>query len=104
MLHWLQLPFVYDDNKSIFENRRDSQDFFSCLTNIRCAIVEGGHRCEAASRTLQGYKLCDLIPLAHKVNEIDVPESSTLFRPVQTKIYYSQDNDVQLDGTLMQFL
>src|SRR5688572_33391691 len=45
---------------------------------------------------------CTYIPLVNKETKIDVPESRTLFRPVQTKIYYSQDNDVQLDGTLMQ--
>ena len=57
MMHRLQLPYVYEENKSFFENRHAFQDFFSCLTNIKCAVVEGGHRCEAASRTLQGYKV-----------------------------------------------
>ncbi len=52
MLHRLQFPYVYDNNKTLAQNRRDFQDFFSCLTNIRCAVVEGGHCCEAASRTL----------------------------------------------------
>ena len=52
MLDWLQFPYVYDVKKSLAENRRDFQDFFSCLTPIRCAVVEGGHRIEAASRVL----------------------------------------------------
>jgi len=52
MLHRLEIPFVYDKNKTLAQNRRDFQDFFSCLTNIRCAVVEGGHCCEAASWTL----------------------------------------------------
>jgi len=28
VLHQLQLPFVYDDNKTIAENRRDFKDLF----------------------------------------------------------------------------
>ena len=43
MLHRLQLPFKYDVNKTLFENRSDFRDFFSCLTNIRCAVIEGQH-------------------------------------------------------------
>src|SRR5688500_14465553 len=57
MIYRLELPFEYDDQKTLAENRRDFKDFFSCLTNIRCAVVEGGHRCEAACRSLQGYML-----------------------------------------------
>ena len=34
MLEQLQLPFVYDSNKSLAQNRHDFKDFFSCLTNI----------------------------------------------------------------------
>src|SRR5688572_26666170 len=56
MLHWLEFPYVYDNKKTLAQNRWDFQDFFSCLTHIRCAVVEEGHRCEDASRTLQGYE------------------------------------------------
>ena len=52
MLHWLEFPYVYDNKKTLAQNRRDFQDFFSCLTSIRCTVVEGGHCCEAASGTL----------------------------------------------------
>jgi len=31
MLHQLQLPFVYDDNKSLAQNRYDFKDFFHVL-------------------------------------------------------------------------
>ena len=77
MLHQLKLPFVYDEDKSLAQNRYDFKDFFSCLTNIICAVIEGGHRCEAASRILQGFCLGDSIPLEH--NEIKILETSTLF-------------------------
>ena len=49
MMKQLQFPFIYDDSKTIGQNRHDFKDFFSCLTNIRCAIVEGAHCCEAAN-------------------------------------------------------
>ena len=80
MIHQLQLPFIYEDKKTLAENRREFKDFFSCLTNIRCAVVEGGHCCEAASQILQGYLLGDSIPLQQ--TGIDVPPNSTLFEPV----------------------
>ena len=102
MLHRLQFPYIYDEDKTLAQNRRDFQDFFSCLSNIRCAVVEGGHRCDAASRTLQGYKMCDPLPL--KYNKISVPESSTLFRPVQTRVYYCQKKDSRLDETILKDL
>src|SRR5688500_15644357 len=57
MLHQFQFHFVYNKNKSLAQNRHDFKDFFSCMTNIQCAVVEGSHRCEAACRTLQGYQL-----------------------------------------------
>jgi hypothetical protein len=102
MIHGLQLPFIYEDKKTLAENRREFKDFFSCLTNIRCAVVEGGHRCEAASRILQGYLLGDSIPLQQ--TGIDVPPNSTLFKPVQTQVYYCQDDDVKLDAFVLKYL
>ena len=82
MLYQLQLLYVYNTKKSLAENRHDIQDFCSCLTSLRCAVVEGGHPCEAASCTLQGYKLCDPIQLVPKEKELKVLVTSTLFRPV----------------------
>jgi len=103
MLHRLQFPYVYDNNKTLAQNRRDFQDFFFCLTNIRCAVVEGGHCCEAASRTLQGYQLGEHIPLEHN-KELDVPESSTLFKHIQTQVYYSKNENKKLDETVLKYL
>jgi hypothetical protein len=102
MIHRLEFPYVYDDQKSLSENRRDFKDFFSCLTNIRCAVVEGGHCCEAACRNLQGYELHDLIPLQQK--SINVPSYSTLFKPVSTQVYFCQDKDKILDGSVLKYL
>ena len=65
-------------------------------------MVEGGHRCEAAARTLQGYQLGDTIPLEQKA--FDVSSKNTLFRPIQTQVFYCQDDDVKLDGTVLKFL
>ena len=103
MLDKLQFPFCYDDNKRLNENRRNFQDFFSCLTNIRCAVVEGGHRCEAASRILQGYKFCEHIPLNQNGYNV-VPESSTLFGKVPTVLYYCQDKDKLLNNQVLEYL
>ena len=102
MLYQLQLPFIYDIEMTLAENRREFKDFFSCLTNIRCAVVEGGHRCEAASRTLQGYLLGDSIPLQQA--GINVTKNNTLFKPVQTLVYYSQDENKNLDGSVLTYL
>src|SRR5687768_12638740 len=101
-LHQLQFPYVYNEDKTLAENRRKFQDFFSCLTNIGCAVVEGGHRCEAASRTLQGYLLEDSIPL--KQTHIDVPKNNTLYKPIQTQMYYCQDDNKKLDGAVLKYL
>src|SRR5688500_911681 len=78
------------------------QRFFSCLTNIRCAVVEGGHRCEAASQNLLGYQLGDPIPL--ELLAPPVPQTSTLFQQAQTVAYYSQDKDVPLDQRILDYL
>lgn len=103
MLHWLEIPYIYDNNKILAQNRCDFQDFFYCLTSIRCAVVEGGHHCEAASRTLWGYQLCELIPLEHN-KELDVPKSSTLFRTIWTQLYYCQDQNKKLDEIILKYL
>ena len=102
MLDQLQLPFIYDTNKTLPENRRDFKDFFSCLTKIRCAVVEGGHCCEAACRILQGYRLGDPVPLEQL--DIQVPENSTLFQQQQTVVYYSPDENLQLDERVLEYL
>ena len=102
MLYRLQLPFEYDDNKTLAKNRRDFKDFFSCLTNIRCAVVEGGHRCEAACRTLQGIQLGDHLPFEQK--DIVLPKCSTIFKPVLTQVYYNQGEDRKLDKSVLIWL
>ena len=95
MLNQLQFPFVYDDETSLAENRRQFKDFFSCLTNIRCAVVEGSHRCESSCRLLQGYPLGDPIPLVQR--NIELPVGCTLFKQVQTHVYYPKDENIVLD-------
>jgi hypothetical protein len=47
--------------------------------------------------------LCDHIPLEHNT-ELDVPESSTLFRPIQTQVYYCQDHNKKFDETVLKYL
>jgi hypothetical protein len=101
MLYQLQFPFLYNENKSLAENRRDFKDFFSCLTNIRCAVVEGSHRCEAACRSLQGYQLGDSIPLDH--HDIEVPPNSTLFNLTSTQVY-SQNSTMKLNTEVLEQL
>ena len=102
MLHQLQFPFVYDDTKSLAVNRHDFKDFFSCLTNIRCAVVEGGHHIEAASWTLQGYKLLDPIPLEQ--NNVELPENSTMFWKLPMQVYYPKDENQELDANVLEYL
>ena len=67
------------------------------MTKIRCAVVEGSHRCESSCRLLQGYPLGDPIPLVR--SNIDLPDGCTLFKPVQTHVYYPKDEDMVLDKT-----
>ena len=87
MLEQLDFPYEYNENKTLPQNRQEFKSFFSCLTNIRCAVVEGGHRIEAACRTLQGYKLGDPLPLKFD-KSLFVPASSTLFKPIPTRVFY----------------
>src|SRR5687767_1395997 len=96
MIHRLEFPYVNDDLKTLAENRRDFKDFFSYLTNIRCAIVEGGHRCEAACRMLQGYLIGDDMPLEY--HPVNIEPDSTLFRPTGIIVYHCQDVGVKLDN------
>src|SRR5687768_44438 len=48
MLSGLQFPFEYMQNKTLAENSCEFKDFFSFLTNNKCAVIEGAHHCEAA--------------------------------------------------------
>ena len=64
--------------------------------------MEGGHHCKAASQTLQGFQLGDFIPLTQ--NPLDVPLNSTLFKPVHTQVYFCQNDDVNLDKTVLKYL
>jgi hypothetical protein len=102
MLNQFQFPFVYNPNKSLAENRRDFKDFFSYLTNIRCSIVEGSHRCEAACRILQGYQLGDPVPLDH--HDVVVPDSSTLFKLIPTQVYYRRNTELKLNRDVLKYL
>src|SRR5687768_7947377 len=36
--------------------------------------------------------------------ELDVPDSSTLFRPIQTQVYYCQDHNKKFDETVLEYL
>ena len=36
--------------------------------------------------------------------ELDVPDSSTLFRPIQTQVYYCQDHNKKFDETVLKYL
>ena len=72
------------------------------MTKIRCAVVEGGHCCEAACRILQGYRLGDPVPLEQ--SNIEVPQNSTLFQLQQTVVYYSPNDNLQLDLTVLNHL
>ena len=73
-----------------------------CLTNIRCAVVEGSHRCEAACCTLQGYQLAAPIPLNHA--NIPIPPTSTLFKLTSTHVYNYKQKDLPLDENVLAYL
>ena len=47
--------------------------------------------------------MCDCIPLEHD-KELDVPDSSTLFRPIQTQLYYCQDQSKNFDEAVLKYL
>jgi hypothetical protein len=102
MLNRLQFPFEYNEKKTLAVNRQNFKDFFSCLTNVRCAVIEGAHRCEAASWTLQGYKLGDYIPLEY--HDISVPSTSTLFKRIMTEVYNYRNIKMKLDDTVLKRL
>ena len=104
MLHRLQLPFKYNEKKNLAVNRSYFRDFFSYLTNIRCAVVEGQHRCELAARILQGYKLGECIPLRNNDTDCSIPEKSTLFKQIQVVLYYCQNDEKMLDNTVVKYL
>src|SRR5688572_32613626 len=36
--------------------------------------------------------------------ELDVPESSTLFQPIQQQVYYCQDHNKKFDETVLKYL
>ena len=101
MLDKFNFPYEYDDGKHLTENRRLFKDFFSCLSNIRVAIVEGSHRCEATCRTLHGYQLGDPLPLKHL--EITIPETSTIFQPIDIVVYYPKDKNQKLDNDVLKY-
>jgi len=72
------------------------------LTIIRCAIVEGGHHCEAACWVLQGYEVGEPIPLEQK--GINLPQKGTLFTTVPTQVYYCLDDNLKLDQNVLKYL
>ena len=95
MIQKLQFPFVYDEEVDLAQNRHDFKDFFSCLTKIRCAVVEGSHCCESSCCLLQGYQLGDPIPLIWK--DIKISSKCTLFKHVLTHVYYPKEEAILLD-------
>ena len=65
------------------------------MTRIRCAVIEGSHCCKSASCLLQGYLLGDPIPM--KPYDFELPSGCTLFKPVQTHVYYPKDKSSLLN-------
>jgi len=61
------------------------------------------HWCEAACRTLYGYELGDSIPLQSNDNLI-VPSTSTLFKAIPTQVYICQNEDQELDTSILEDL
>ena len=99
MISQLQFPYAYNAKKTLGQNRRDFKDFFSCLTNIRCAVIEGSHCCEAACRILQDYMLGDDIPLEQFPQTL--PLTSTLFKTISTQVYYCERDGMQLNTDVL---
>lgn len=98
----LHFPYIYNEEQTHAQSRQDFKDFFSCLTNIRCVVVEGGHHCEAASQILQGYQLGDPIPL--KQFGLEVSQNSTRFQLSPTVVHFCQDKDIQFDRSVLDDL
>ena len=94
MLDELQIPFVYDNETDLASNRLHFKMFFSCLTKIRCAVVEGSHRLKSSSRLLQGFSLGSPIPLRMDADQL--PPGCTVFKPVQTNVYDRLDKGLVL--------
>ena len=67
------------------------------MTNIRCAVVEGSHQCESSCHLLQGHQLGDPIPLVQ--SDIPLPPGCTLFKKVETHVFYPKNKDMVLDHT-----
>jgi len=63
--------------------------------------VEGGHHCEAACRILQGYQLGADIPLDFDA-QVELPESSILIKPIQTNVYYSQNDGIIINNDVLK--
>src|SRR5688572_14279255 len=84
MLGAFQFPFVYD-KKTLYKNRCDFKDYFSYLTNIRVAVIEGGLCLEAACWILQGYVLGETIPL--ESFDPNIPQSSTINKQIGIHVY-----------------
>ena len=100
MLKAFEFPYVFQENKTLGQNRCDFKDFFSYLTNIRCAVVEGSHRCEAACRVLHGYMLGDTIPL--ESHPLPLPDTSKLFKTILTTVYFGRDEKMELNQPLLK--
>ena len=77
------------------------KSFFLFLTNVRCAVIEGSHCCEAASQVLQQYRIGGPVPLAHNPRHVPLPPGSTIFRPVQTWLYYCKNQEMLLDDHIL---
>ena len=104
MIKHLQFPFVYNEYKIFGKNRLDFKEFYQFLTNVRCAVIEGSHCCEAASQVLQNYRIGDPVPLASNPRRASLPPSSTIFRPVPTWLYYCKNQKMLLDDHILSQL
>ena len=102
MLQDLQFPYEYNEDKSLAQNSWDFKDFFSWLTNIKFAVVEGCHWVKAACCTLQGYELGAPIPLEN--NELEIPSTSTLFKQNYTRIYHCIQDTVDIKKSTLDAL
>ena len=72
------------------------------MTNIRCAVVEGSHHCEAACWNLQDYILGGEIPL--KQFPQSLPSSCTLFKELSTEVIYCAHDGMKIESSVLDYL
>jgi hypothetical protein len=97
VLNKIDYPYRYKETLAPVQAFTHFSSLLRCMTRIRFAVLEGGHRSFLLNRVYQGYIEKSTVPLQYGNNNIPrmipFPRKRTLTKPLDVRIVYANEKD-----------